>query len=248
MPPERRAQAISDQGTGNGYVKSCVKVSRHVHCNQIVAHINRREEVEVPIKRTRLIRNWRAKRLSACLIGVFALLICSVVWSSPARAAAAATGNQHACEVIGTDSYGNQAVICSDIDEVSNGGGTYFAQAGTEAACENKSGAIVQCANITVLVETAWAANGITYTDEVPIYGVCGHANGNCPENGKRFTDTGGLEPEPPVACVAEAWGVTLASNGNDTEITEIELPKSAANASMTLGDFGTPHTSIGNC
>jgi hypothetical protein len=187
--------------------------------------------------------NWHVKRLAACLGGVFALLIgVGVVTASPAMAAITVTTTtiEHVCEQIGSDDWGNQAIICTDLEQQ-----TYTSSAGllgydvaarTEALCENSADAVVQCANITVANEAA-APDG----DIGPVYSsACGHSKGNCPAG--RYYVTGYTLLGQPEDCVGEVWAVTLAGPG-----TSIELPTSGETIDLPA-NYGTPHATVGSC
>jgi hypothetical protein len=190
-------------------------------------------------------RNWRLKRLAACLGGVFALLIgVGVSTASPAMAITVnTTAIEHVCEQIGSDVYGNQAIICTDLMQQAyyNSSGLigYDVAARTEAICENSADAVVQCSNITVANEAAGAADPGTYTS--PVYRqACGHTNPNCPA-GRYYVDGYTLNGQPEM-CVGEVWGVTLAEGD-----TSIQLPKSDTTIDLPA-NYGTPHATVGSC
>jgi hypothetical protein len=188
--------------------------------------------------------NWRLTRLTACLGGVFALLIgVGVSTAAPAMAAVTVTRTtiEHVCEQFGNDVYGNQAIVCTDLIKL-----TYTSSAGflgyevtatSEAICENSKNQIVQCANITVANESA---SGDGYTSPVSST-TCGHSHGNCPA-GRFYLDNAYTLDNGPEQCVGEVWAVTLAGPA-----TAIELPKSATTIDLPA-DFGTPHATVGSC
>jgi hypothetical protein len=181
----------------------------------------------------RLKGNSRVKRLMAVFTCVITMLIGSSFLASPAMAN---TGNQHVCEDVGTpDIYGNQAVICTDLITVYYNDGTYQSEAQTEAICEN-SGTIEPCESVAIANETAYTNS--TGTHVSPVW-TDGCAAGLC---GDRSTFAGYAQPQDSSAtCIANTWGVTLASG------TDIKLPGSNTPERITA-NFGTPHTSIGNC
>ena len=124
--------------------------------------------------RIRTIRNWPAKRLAVGLAGVSVLLIGSAVMARPASADTT-TSLEHVCKVIGADSYGNEAVICTDL--LGTFDGTFYGvEARTEAFCLDDGGDYVQCANIEVSTEVATGT-----TVDGGNGGVCGHQYGPCP-------------------------------------------------------------------
>lgn len=210
--------------------------------------------------RIRLIGNWRGKRLAASLATVLALLAGSGIMATPARAST--TQAEHVCEVIGNDKAalgsadGAQAVVCTDLQVIDNGNGTYYSQVRSEGYCQMiESGDIVQCANIWLVNETAYATADPTGTvTEGPADIACGHQYGACPASGNRFYLTGDVAPYiSPATCIANTWGVTLAQ-GDDTEYnlnatvkTSIQLPVSDETFTLSA-NFATPHISAGNC
>jgi len=184
----------------------------------------------------------RRTRLAASLGAVFALLIgAGVVSATPAMALTETTTTiEHVCEQIGADDYGNQAIICTDLQEQTydNPSGLlgYDVNARTEAFCENSADVIVQCANITVANEPAGS-----FGPPYPVYSAaCGHANGNCPD-GRYYVAGYSLDGEPDL-CVGEVWAVTLAEGD-----TSIELPTSGETIDLAA-NYGTPHATVGTC
>lgn len=190
-------------------------------------------------KRTKFTGSRRAKRLAGFAAGVLALMVSAGVMAPPAGAVTT-TMAEHVCKVIGSDPYGNQAVVCTDL-LANNYGGGYTAQVRTEAYCLDAGTGLVQCANITVTNETAYEqASGGTVTS-ADFSDRCGHSSGSCPAT--RFYVTGFEVPTNVPACVAMAWGVTEASGPG----TSVQLPKSDKTIPLP-GNYGTPHTSIGSC
>jgi hypothetical protein len=196
---------------------------------------------------TQLIGNWRARRLVAGLVAVFALLIGSIAMTTPAMAYTVDT-IQHSCEQIGTaDKYGNTAVICTDLLGYDYGNGTWQIGARTEAICEDANDDVVQCANATVVNESVFSAsNGPN--DSVYFYDACGHTSPACPA-GRFFVVNDNYLPNPgPVTCIANAWAVTNQENGpGGLLITSIQLPTSGKTIDLPA-DFATPHASVGEC
>jgi hypothetical protein len=187
--------------------------------------------------------NSRVTRLATYLGVAFALLIgVGVVAATPAMAAVTVTTTtiEHVCEQFGTDDWGNQAIVCTDLEQqaYSSSAGLlgYDVAARTEALCENSADAVVQCANITVANEAA-APDG----EIGPVYNAaCGHAHGNCPVG--RYYVVGDTLLGQPEDCVGEVWAVTLAGPG-----TSIELPTSGETFDLPA-NFGTPHATVGSC
>jgi hypothetical protein len=149
---------------------------------------------------------------------------------------------EHACKVIGTDVDGNQAIICTDLLEF-NYGSTYETDGQTEGICENSSGTIVQCANITILPAAAWQS-GITSYVSVPDVYECGHSYGNCP-SGRYIQDGEPIPTSGAATCIANTWGVTAATWQGS--VTAIELPESGTVITLSA-NYGTSHASVGNC
>jgi hypothetical protein len=211
-----------------------------VSCYRI--HVYRQKGIKMTLKCVQFMGNRGARRLTAGLAAFLTLLICSGVMPSSAMAA---TGLEHVCEVIGADSYGNQAIICTDLTQVDVAGGTYYAAVQTEAYCQDLDEDLVQCANITVLNETAYG------TTVGPLgYLACGHSNPSCPA-GRWYVTGPYLPTTDSVTCIENAWGVTVASgldDETDQEVyTSIQLPESDLTFQLT-GNFATPHANVGNC
>jgi hypothetical protein len=96
---------------------------------------------------------------------------------------ASQAGLAHNCNVIGSDQYGNKAVVCADLDSFPSFDGfsnipeyPYYAYSGVEAYCMNSADVDVQCANITEAVSTVDAVG-----DAANASLNCGHAAGPCP-------------------------------------------------------------------
>lgn len=151
----------------------------------------------------------------------------------------------HKCEVVDSDQYGNQAVICADLitsptfDITSNNVYyPYYVWAEAEALCQTSAGVVEQCANIVVNAEVADASSGAAGSATK----VCGHAAGACPV-GRLTVDTNYLQYDSSVGCSSDSpydvWGLVLGGGA-----TVIELPKSGKN--VTLGsNFSTGHNWI---
>ncbi|MEY9863622.1 hypothetical protein ABH935_009275 [Catenulispora sp. GAS73] len=151
----------------------------------------------------------------------------------------------HKCEVIGSDQYGNQAVICADLMTIptfdlssNNVYYPYYVWAEAEALCQTSAGVVEQCANILVNAEVADGAVGAAGSSS----SVCGHAAGACPV-GRLTADTNFLSYNSSVGCSSDphydVWGIVLGGGA-----TVIELPKSGKN--ITLGsNFSTGHNWI---
>ncbi|MFC1406106.1 MULTISPECIES: hypothetical protein [Streptacidiphilus] len=194
------------------------------------------------------------KRTSLRIVSAVAgVVIASAVQLTPASAAtgvdgftilyASVGGGAHHCEEIGSDQYGNQAIVCADLytqpaqDSQGNATYPYHAWAVAEAYCQNSSGVVVQCANITVGADLANAAQGIYATQ----YSVCGHSNGACPAareyavtSDEMYSSSANCSSEPNSSF--DAWGLVAAGG-----TTVIELPQSAKN--VTLGsNYSTGH------
>lgn len=179
------------------------------------------------------------RRLAGFAAAVLALLTGAGVMAPPAGAVTT-TMVEHVCEVIGSDSYGNQAVVCTDLLANDYGGG-YTAQVRTEAYCQDAGTDLVQCANITVTNETAYAPASGGIVTSADFSDRCGHGSGSCPAT--RFYATGFEVPTNLPACVAAAWGVTEVTSPG----TSVELPVSDKTIRLP-GNYGTPHASIGRC
>ena len=185
--------------------------------------------------RIQFIGNWRAKRLVATAACILGLLSATGIMAPPAGAVTT-TLAEHVCQAIGSDAYGNQAIVCSDLLSNDYGGG-YTAQVRTEAYCQDIDTDLVQCANITVSNETAYVASSGTTTSAV-FTERCGRSSGSCPAT--RFYATGFEVPTTLPACIPGAWGVT-------TPGTSVTLPTSDKTVTLS-GNYGTPHTSVGSC
>jgi hypothetical protein len=142
----------------------------------------------------------------------------------------------HKCNVIGSDQYGNTAVVCTDLYIVPSFDGAsntplypYFVSAGVEAYCQNSADVVVQCANIIESEAVADAAGDVVYASK-----NCGHSSGACPAG--RYTDytttngtdDGYLEYDESDDCATnpdsafDVWSVVWGDG-----VTSIELPKS---------------------
>jgi hypothetical protein len=139
---------------------------------------------------------------------------------------ASAGGAAHTCTILGTDDDYHEAIVCVDINTMTYDGEAY-AQGQVEAYCQDKSGTIVQCANITV--EGEYAASGGLGALQ-PYYKFCGHQYGACPPAGDREYDTGpwvAASAEGDSTCghildsVAQVWSIAVGGE------TTIELPGS---------------------
>jgi hypothetical protein len=87
----------------------------------------------------------------------------------------ASQGNvAHRCEVIGSDSYGSQAIVCVDI-LTGTGSTDYWARGRIEAFCY-KNGATEQCAQVDI---TGTWASGAGILSGMGQW-VCGHQYGAC--------------------------------------------------------------------
>jgi hypothetical protein len=144
------------------------------------------------------------------------------------------TANQaHVCKVIGTDKYGNQAVVCVNLTVLVNGGpGTplpYGVTAQAVLYCQNSSNAKVQCANIGERVQLADAASGVDFTEN----NICGHTNLACPVAGlsaqtgmMSYTSiTPACESDPNSGY--DDWALVVGG------VTVIELPGSDQNVTL---------------
>ena len=205
----------------------------------------RREITEMLLKRSTPGGKNPSKRLIAILAGVFALLLVGSVTMASSARAATVVGLEHVCQQVGAaDKDGNTAVICTDLKENDFGDGTYSAFVETEAFCQDKTDVVVQCANITVWNETAYANSSGTHTDDSLGLFICGHQDGNC-FDGRQFIIGFAVPEAGPVSCLANAWGVTVASSGGTN--TAIQLPGTDTVRTLTA-NYASPHTSVGNC
>ncbi|WP_194909308.1 hypothetical protein [Catenulispora rubra] len=148
----------------------------------------------------------------------------------------------HNCEVIGSDQYGNQAVVCVDLvtspmwDTV-NVFYPYYVWAEAEAYCQTSAGVVEQCANIIVTAEVAQEPSGAAGSSAQ----VCGHAAGACPV-GRLTAGTNQLSYNSSVGCSGDpnsgfdAWGIALGGAA-----TVIELPKSGKNVTLS-SNYGSGH------
>lgn len=148
------------------------------------------------------------------------------------------TVNQaHVCKVIGTDKYGNQAVVCVNLTVLVDGGAgsalPYDVTAQAVLLCHNRSNANVQCANISERVELADAVDGVDLTEN----NICGHTNGACPVTGlsaqtgvMAYTSiTPACESNP--VSVYDTWAFIVGG------VTVIELPESGQNVTLDSGN-----------
>jgi hypothetical protein len=127
----------------------------------------------------------------------------------------------HNCEVIGSDSDGNEAIVCVDI-LTGTGSTDYWAQGRIEAFCY-KNGVTVQCAQVDV--SGTWA-NGTGIDDGIGQW-VCGHQFGACSAGRNYITaawtnyysSASGCSSEP--NSTYDVWTVVTAG------LTGIELPVS---------------------
>lgn len=113
-------------------------------------------------------------------LGMTVLMSMATQQSAHAAVGPAAVGVAHTCEVIGTAPNGNQAVVCSDINETAVTGGMEFWGTG-EYFCQGPS---VQCAGIR-------ASNNLLTPD-----GSFGNTpfqclTTACPDGGRAMVSTG---------------------------------------------------------
>lgn len=174
-----------------------------------------------------MARGARLFKLAAILSAAAGMMMAAV---SPASAATgtdgftilyASQGNiAHHCEVIGSDSYGSEAIVCADI-LTGTGSTDYWSRAQIEAFCY-KNGVTEQCAQVDV---TGTWANGTGKNYGMGQW-VCGHQFGAC-ATGRNNVISGALYYSSASGCSSETnstydvW--TVATQG-----TEIELPVSA--------------------
>lgn len=188
-------------------------------------------------------------RLASVLAGVAAILGLSL---TPASADTGPDGFgimyatqfpvEHTCTVIGTDQYGNKAVICADLssaptlDSVDDPIYPYNTWAGVEAICENSSDVIVQCAQINEEVSIASANGDIGYDSQ-----TCGHSFGACPagryilytsSNGNYFSYYNSTDCAANPDSGFVDWSVVWGGG-----ITYIELPQSDKTVYLGTGN-----------
>jgi hypothetical protein len=173
----------------------------------------------------------RGRRLCKLAAILFAVVGVTVAAITPASAATgtdgftilyASEGNiAHHCEIIGSDSDGNEGIVCVDI-LTGTGSDYYWARAQIEAFCYNNSQP-VQCAQVDV---TGTWANGADADSGIG-QSVCGHQWGACSTGRNYFsgraiyyTSASGCSSEP--NSTYDVWTVAT------TPGTQIELPKSA--------------------
>jgi hypothetical protein len=151
-------------------------------------------------------------------------------------------GYAHNCTVIGSDQYGNQAVICADLlsgpsyDIVGDPIYPYYTWAGVEAYCQNSSDVIVQCAQINEDVSIADAVGDVGYDSQ-----TCGHSYGACPSgrytlytsaDGSYFTYYNSDDCATNPDSEFDAWSVVWGGG-----ITYIELPQSDKTVYLGTGN-----------
>ena len=173
-----------------------------------------------------MARGRRLFKLAAILSAAAGMMTAAV---SPASAATgtdgftilyASQGNiAHHCEVIGSDSYGSEAIVCVDI--LTGTGSTYYWSRGQIEAFCYKNGVTEQCAQVDT--EGTWA-NGAGANSGMGQW-VCGHQFGAC-STGRNYLTSRVLYYSSASGCSSETnstydvW--TVATQG-----TEIELPVS---------------------
>ncbi len=174
-----------------------------------------------------MARGRRLYKLAAILFAAVGVMVAAI---TPASAATgtdgftilyAGEGNiAHHCEIIGSDTDGNEGIVCVDI--LTGTGSTYYwAKAQIEAFCYNNSQP-VQCAQVDV---TGTFANGAGQPSGIGQW-VCGHQYGAC-STGRNYvsgvtnyySSASGCSSQP--NSMYDVW--TVAYTG-----TRIELPKSA--------------------
>ena len=160
----------------------------------------------------------------------------------------APTGFAHQCIEIGYDGDLNVGIICADI-VTSNVSGGYHADPQVEAYCQNdKTGDIVQCANVTV----DFGLFGSNSNSQA--FFACGHAYGPCAPNGQRnywgvgkglgetYHETinqcsGNVSLETQVQTVVFSSSATFGQ-------TTIELPSTDKTVQLTTGNDGANQAS----
>lgn len=151
----------------------------------------------------------------------------------------------HKCNVIGSDKYGNEAVVCADLyttDTLDLGVDEYpyFAWAGVEAYCQNSSDVVVRCANIYESVSISDGAGDVIYAGQ-----ECGHAYGACPAgryDDQTTTASGGesgyLEYDESDDCSTDpSSGFDVWSVAYGGGITSVELPESDKTVDLGSGN-----------
>lgn len=146
---------------------------------------------------------------------------------------AAVGAHIHNCTVIGTDQYDNQAIVCADIFLPETSTYPYIIDAMAEAYCQNASGVVIQCANITEAVSIE--DNGRPLT----VSGTCGHAAGACPAarfirqtNPFSMASSDGC-PNPSYNVWSVVWGADAPAGEPPTAI---ELPQSDKSIPLGVG------------
>jgi hypothetical protein len=146
----------------------------------------------------------------------------------------AMNGDQaHACNVIGTDQYGNKGVVCADIDTLDEG--TYaYGTAAMELICENSSNVVVRCAGTEAEGE---------FTDVDGTYDYYSFSCGN-PWGGGTCSSGRNIVYGPSWQLSGENW--TCGKNTNDTShvwsialgyLTQIRLPQSGKVVELETGN-----------
>ena len=169
------------------------------------------------------------RRLAAVAAGAALAGLCIAGSATNASASTpgvlyAANGDQaHQCNVIGSDQYGNQGVVCADLIATINlYNGEPQALAVAEVFCQNSQKIVVQCAETHGYVALANAQTGAGTRVE----GDCGHSYLRCSSGrnywaaGDGFLDTSG---NCLTSLLDNYWGVVFGQGA----LTSIELPMS---------------------
>lgn len=186
----------------------------------------------------------QALRNSVKAASVIVMAITALVWITSAANAATGAGGipildglngdqAHACNVIGSDQYGNKGVVCTDIYTLDDSTWAY-GTAAVELICENSAGSVVQCAG----AETTGEFVDINGTYDYYSY-TCGHPWGGAACGGGRNIVDGPSWQLDRIswACgnyinqSSQVWSIALGY------LTQIRLPESGKVVELESGN-----------
>lgn len=174
-----------------------------------------------------MVRGRRLFKLAAILFAAVGMIMSAI---TPASAATgtdgftilyAGEGNvAHHCEVIGSDSYGSEAIVCVDI-LTGTESTDYWAHGQIEAFCQ-KNGVTEQCAQVDV---TGTWANGAGEDSGMGTW-VCGHQFGAC-STGRNYLTSSTMYYSSASGCSSEPNSIYDVWTVATTVEFRIELPVS---------------------
>jgi hypothetical protein len=183
-------------------------------------------------------------RKSVKAAGVIGMAITALVCITSAASASTGAGGipildamngdeAHACNVIGTDQYGNKGVVCADIFTIDLGSEAY-GTAAVELICENSASVVVRCAG----TETTGEFTDVDGTYDYYSFS-CGNpwGGGTC-SSGRNTVDGPGwaLNHENTVCGTftgqsSHVWSIALGY------LTQIRLPQSGKVVELETGN-----------